>query len=314
LEHGSEELKMEDTYNGQEEAREVYADPMVRLKLLTRNARLIDARKKWGLTQKNLADMAEIEANQMSFIENLKRIPTEQEAANISCVLDKPVEELFPPEIIAATELGVFDKRKMEVDLGALQVTQLTQGLQKGLLTTGIIENVDEEVDRELLSEQLQKVMDATLEPREKKVLELRFGLTGKPPMTLEEVGREFEVNRERVRQIEGKAIRKLRHPTRARFLKPFVEGCECSWEPQYRTIKDTPSIQRAKMKLSKQEYAVVKLPEMVELRKQGHSYVNIAAKFKLPVYLVRGLLKEEESKEVKPLELLRLKPREEEQ
>jgi len=63
-----------------------------------------------------------------------------------------------------------------------------------------------------------------TLSPREKKVLIMRFGLDDGKPKTLEEVGKEFKVTRERIRQIEAKAIRKLKHPTRARKLKDFLE------------------------------------------------------------------------------------------
>ena len=74
-----------------------------------------------------------------------------------------------------------------------------------------------------LLREQLFDVMD-TLTPREKKVLELRFGLTDGRTRTLEEVGREFGVTRERIRQIEAKALRKLRHPSRSKKLKDFLD------------------------------------------------------------------------------------------
>lgn len=74
----------------------------------------------------------------------------------------------------------------------------------------------------ELLKEQLQDVLD-TLTDREEKVLRLRFGLDDGRTRTLEEVGREFGVTRERIRQIEAKALRKLRHPSRSRRLKDFL-------------------------------------------------------------------------------------------
>ena len=73
-----------------------------------------------------------------------------------------------------------------------------------------------------LLKEQLEEVME-TLTPREAKVLKLRFGLEDGKARTLEEVGREFQVTRERIRQIEAKALRKLRHPSRAKKLKDFM-------------------------------------------------------------------------------------------
>ena len=74
-----------------------------------------------------------------------------------------------------------------------------------------------------LLKEQLMEVLD-TLTPREEKVLRLRFGLDDGKARTLEEVGREFNVTRERIRQIEAKALRKLRHPSRSKNLKDFLE------------------------------------------------------------------------------------------
>ena len=73
-----------------------------------------------------------------------------------------------------------------------------------------------------MLRQQLNEVM-ATLTPRECKVLRLRFGLEDDRPHTLEEVGKEFDVTRERVRQIESKALRKLRHPSRSKILKDFL-------------------------------------------------------------------------------------------
>ena len=74
-----------------------------------------------------------------------------------------------------------------------------------------------------LLKEQLLGVLD-TLTPREEKVLRLRYGIDDGKPRTLEEVGKEFNVTRERIRQIEAKALRKLRHPSRSRKLKDFLE------------------------------------------------------------------------------------------
>ena len=74
-----------------------------------------------------------------------------------------------------------------------------------------------------LLKEQLEDVLD-TLNEREQKVLKLRFGLDDGRPRTLEEVGKEFDVTRERIRQIEAKALRKLRHPSRSKKLKDYLD------------------------------------------------------------------------------------------
>ena len=74
-----------------------------------------------------------------------------------------------------------------------------------------------------LLKEQLEEVL-GTLTEREQKVLTLRFGLEDGRARTIEEVGKEFNVTRERIRQIEAKALRKLRHPSRSRKLKDYLE------------------------------------------------------------------------------------------
>ena len=80
-----------------------------------------------------------------------------------------------------------------------------------------------EVTESQLLKEQLVRVLN-TLTPREEKVLRLRYGLDDGHPRTLEEVGKEFNVTRERIRQIEAKALRKLRHPSRSRKLKDYLD------------------------------------------------------------------------------------------
>ena len=81
----------------------------------------------------------------------------------------------------------------------------------------------DEAANYIMLREQLNDTL-LELGERERKVLELRFGLTDGTPRTLEEVGKEFNVTRERIRQIEAKALRKLKHPSRSQKLKDFLE------------------------------------------------------------------------------------------
>ena len=80
-----------------------------------------------------------------------------------------------------------------------------------------------ERVSGNMLKLQILEVLDS-LTPREQKVLRLRYGLDDGRPRTLEEVGREFNVTRERIRQIEAKALRKLRHPSRSKRLKDFLD------------------------------------------------------------------------------------------
>jgi len=73
------------------------------------------------------------------------------------------------------------------------------------------------------IRDRIEEVL-STLNPREQRVLQLRFGLEDGRARTLEEVGREFGVTRERIRQIEAKALRKLRHPSRSKRLKDYLE------------------------------------------------------------------------------------------
>lgn len=83
--------------------------------------------------------------------------------------------------------------------------------------------DLDDQIAATMLKDQLDEVL-GTLTDRERRVLDLRYGLTDGQERTLEEVGQEFEVTRERVRQIEAKALRKLRHPSRSRKLRDYLE------------------------------------------------------------------------------------------
>lgn len=85
-------------------------------------------------------------------------------------------------------------------------------------------QNPSEMTSHSLLKEKLHEVL-TTLTEREREVLVLRFGLKDGNPRTLEEVGKMFRVTRERIRQIEAKALRKMRHPTRLRQIQGFYEG-----------------------------------------------------------------------------------------
>jgi len=85
-------------------------------------------------------------------------------------------------------------------------------------------ENPSEMTSFSLLKDKLSDVL-CSLSERERKVLELRFGLGDGYSRTLEEVGRQFRVTRERIRQIEAKALRKLKHPSRSRKLRSFLDN-----------------------------------------------------------------------------------------
>ena len=133
------------------------------------------------------------------------------------------------PEEIAA-EMGVTEERVREIQKIAQDPVSLETpiGEEDDSRLSDFIEDESsaaptDAVSFTMLKEQLLGVLD-TLTPREEKVLRLRYGLDDGRPRTLEEVGKEFNVTRERIRQIEAKALRKLRHPSRSKRLKDFLE------------------------------------------------------------------------------------------
>ena len=133
------------------------------------------------------------------------------------------------PDEIAA-EMGISEEKVREIIKVAQEPVSLETpiGEEEDSHLGDFIKDVDAPAPDDmasftLLKEQLMEVLD-TLTQREEKVLRLRFGLDDGKARTLEEVGREFNVTRERIRQIEAKALRKLRHPSRSKKLKDFLE------------------------------------------------------------------------------------------
>ncbi len=134
----------------------------------------------------------------------------------------------YPSEI--AEEMGIPESRVIEIqkisqDPVSLE-TPIGEEDDSHLGDFIVDENAQapsEVVEKSILKEQLITVLD-TLTPREEKVLRLRYGIDDGRPRTLEEVGKEFNVTRERIRQIEAKALRKLRHPSRFKKLKDFLD------------------------------------------------------------------------------------------
>lgn len=193
---------------------------LVRLRLITHNARLVGARKELGMTGEDMAATAGLSRGHLRDIENLRAVPTEEEMVKIACVLEKPIDYLFPEELMSAIKVGVFSRRKVE--LAAPEVISLTEAQGFRLAYDGETALI-EEVSRTLLVEEINEVLE-TLAPREQLVLRLRFGLGGKEPQTAEAVGRKLGVSRQRIYEIESKTLRKLRHPSRSRKLKDFLE------------------------------------------------------------------------------------------
>ena len=136
------------------------------------------------------------------------REPTPEE---IAVTMNLPVERILEVSKISQEPVS------LETPIGEEEDSHLGDFIQDEHVPVP-----SEEAVHTLLREQLEEVMD-TLSDREQKVLALRFGLEDGKPHTLEEVGRDFQVTRERIRQIEAKALRKLRHPSRSKKLKDFL-------------------------------------------------------------------------------------------
>ena len=151
--------------------------------------------------------------NKMARIERqmpleLNREPTDQELSKKMCLsVDKIAEirKISQDPVSLETPIGEED----DSHLGDFLADERTM-------------SPEEFATYEILKDELREVLD-TLTVREKEVLELRFGLFDGSSHTLEEVGKQFKVTRERIRQIEAKALRKLRHPSRAKKLKDFL-------------------------------------------------------------------------------------------
>ena len=146
---------------------------------------------------------------QRQLVQKLGREATPEELAK---ELDMPVERVR--EIMKISQ----DPVSLETPIGEEEDSHLGDFIQDN--------NVEAPADAAtytLLHEQLMDVL-STLTEREQKVLRLRFGLDDGRPRTLEEVGRQFNVTRERIRQIEAKALRKLRHPSRSKILKDYLD------------------------------------------------------------------------------------------
>ena len=142
-------------------------------------------------------------------VQELGREPTPEEIAQ---KMELPLEKVRKVLKIAKEPIS------LETPIGEEEDSHLSDFIEdKGVVSPeeGVI-NIE-------LSEITRKVL-ATLTPREEKVLRMRFGIGEKTDHTLEEVGQDFEVTRERIRQIEAKAIRKIRHPSRAKLVKSFIE------------------------------------------------------------------------------------------
>ena len=142
----------------------------------------------------------------------LQQLGREPTPAEIAKELNLPEDKVREIQKIAQ------DPVSLETPIGEEEDSHLGDFIEDDRATTP-----SDSVAFTMLKEQLLGVLD-TLTPREEKVLRLRYGIDDGKPRTLEEVGKEFNVTRERIRQIEAKALRKLRHPSRSKKLKDFLD------------------------------------------------------------------------------------------
>ena len=154
-------------------------------------------------------------------------VETINKMARVQRQLHQALGREASPEEIAA-EMGLSVERVAEIQRIAQEPVSLQAPIGEEDSDLGdFIEDTDAVVPMEaaafiMLQDQLQEILDA-LSGREQKIIQLRFGLTDGHPRTLEEVGREFGVTRERIRQIESKTLAKLRHPSRAQLLRGYL-------------------------------------------------------------------------------------------
>ena len=149
---------------------------------------------------------------QRQLVQELGREPTAEE-------ISEKMEGALSPDRIREIQRIALEPVSLETPIGEEDDSRLGD-----FIADGDAQSPEEYTTKSLLKEELYEIMK-DLTDREERVLRLRYGLDDNRPRTLEEVGREFGVTRERIRQIEAKAIRKLRHPTRAKKLGDYRDG-----------------------------------------------------------------------------------------
>jgi RNA polymerase primary sigma factor len=178
--------------------------------------------------QRGLADQSRTIRIPVHMVETMQRVTRTTRELTLTLGREPTTEEIAD-ELSKDPRMAITAERVEEVRrYGRSPISLETPVGEEGDTELGqLIEDPnalrpDEVVAEQLLKEQVSKVLDS-LEGREERVLRLRFGLDDGRPRTLEEVGKEFGLTRERIRQIESHALRKLRHPSRSRKLREFV-------------------------------------------------------------------------------------------
>ncbi len=170
-----------------------------------------------------IADQARTIRIPVHMVETINKLMREQRRLIQEYGREPTVEELsevlgMPPDKVSETMKVALEPVSLETPIGEEDESHLGD-----FIPDSDAPAPPEAASQTLLKEQLMEVL-GTLNEREREVLKLRYGLDGGRTRTLEEVGQAFEVTRERIRQIEAKALRKLRHPTRSKKLKDYLD------------------------------------------------------------------------------------------
>jgi RNA polymerase primary sigma factor len=179
----------------------------------------------WWIRQaitRAIADQARTIRVPVHMVETINKLARVQRQLHQELGREASTEEI-------AAEMGLEPERVAEIQRIAQEPVSLQSPIGEEESDLGdFIEDADAVVPMEaaafiMLQDQLERVLDQLAE-REQRIIQLRFGLTDGHPRTLEEVGREFGVTRERIRQIESKTLAKLRHPSRAQLLREYLD------------------------------------------------------------------------------------------
>lgn len=154
-------------------------------------------------------DISKVKKAENELIQILHRRPSDNEIARQLCMTEDVVKNI---------RSYMADTTSLDIQVGDEDDTTIGSFVED---TTMVSPN--EAFEQEELRAALSKVLK-TLDDREAEVISMRFGLNGFPPMTLEAIGKKFGVTRERIRQIENKAMKKMRHPSRSKQLKDFID------------------------------------------------------------------------------------------
>jgi len=179
------------------------------------------SREKLGLLQKDLGKLIGLSGATIGSYETLRAFPKPEIQEKIAEVLGVSSENLFP-QWLREFRLKDVPAAREERSISLKEAAFLNLFRPENLMIEGFAEELERNLFLDQLRDQIEKILE-TLTSREKRIIELRFGLEDGRKRTLGEVGEEFNITHERVSQIEFKALRKLRHPSRSRRLKTFI-------------------------------------------------------------------------------------------